>query len=87
VLVSLATAKRPKYSWLPSLAFTDLQPENLPMITADRWNKSPFSGWLPIHDVSGIPICKLSGILVDSQKHFNAGQKRKFEEIRATDLT
>jgi hypothetical protein len=22
----------------------------------DRWNKSPFSGWLSIHDFSGIPI-------------------------------
>ena len=32
-------------------------------------------------DSDKMPLCKLSGILVDSQKHFNAGQERKFEEI------
>jgi hypothetical protein len=34
-----------------------------------------------LEDSDKMPLCKLSGILVDSQKHFNAGQERKFEEI------
>jgi len=36
--------------------------------TADRWNKSPFSGWLSIHDFSGIP---LNSFYVNFQEFFS----------------